>query len=166
MVIDWTPTTGLIPCQVQQGAAHELWLSLIRQSATVRALGPRCWKSLSCLSSILMRYAPSPRQHSRVPAHGYWLNTYYWTYNMQGSARPACEPCPSQSAEDTVRHKCPNSLRAVYFSLGSEVLKRSSSNMLGSRYLPILLFRDGSLTLTNVVSLIILVRSAHLFPQS
>ena len=28
-----------------------------------------------------------PHQTSGLPAHGYWGNTYYWTYTMPGSAR-------------------------------------------------------------------------------
>ena len=45
-----------------------------------------------------------------------------------------------------------------YFNLSSEMLNRTSSQMCGRWYLPIFLFRDGSLTLIYRASLMVLIR--------
>ena len=45
-----------------------------------------------------------------------------------------------------------------YFNLSSEVLNRTSSHMHGRWNLPMFLFRDGSLTLINNASFIVLLR--------
>ena len=44
-----------------------------------------------------------------------------------------------------------------YFSLSSEMLARTSSHKCGRWYLPTFLFRDGSLTLMYIASLIALI---------
>ena len=44
-----------------------------------------------------------------------------------------------------------------YFSLSSEMLTRTSSHTCGRCYLPTFLFRDGSLTLMYIASLIVLI---------
>ena len=45
-----------------------------------------------------------------------------------------------------------------YFILCSEVLNRTSSHIWGRWYLPMLLFRDGWLTLMHIASFIVLMR--------
>ena len=45
-----------------------------------------------------------------------------------------------------------------YFSFSSEVLNRTSSQILGRWYLPIILLRDGLLTLIYNASFIVLLR--------
>ena len=50
------------------------------------------------------------------------------------------------------------SLGLVYFNLSSVMLFRTLSHICGRWYLPMFLFRDGLLTLMNIVSLISLVR--------
>ena len=54
-----------------------------------------------------------------------------------------------------------NSHRSIFICLyyfSSEVLSRTSSQMCGRWYLPMFLFRDGSLTLMYIASLMVLIR--------
>ena len=57
--------------------------------------------------------------------------------------------------EDIVMLKC------CYFSLSSGVLNRTSSHMCGSWYLLMSLFGDGSFTLMNIASFMVLHFSFH-----
>ena len=43
---------------------------------------PSC-NNVQCRMYALLPSSP----HLRTPANGYWLDTYYWTYTMPGSAR-------------------------------------------------------------------------------
>ena len=76
---------------------------------------------------------------------------------------PGHEPWPPsiwqkvQENTDTVR-------QLSYSSLNSGLLNRTSSQICGSWYLSVFLFRDGSFTLMNVVSFIVLVRFCGYLP--
>ena len=64
--------------------------------------------------------------------------------------------CCCLEADGIAYHGCRWQMQ--YFNFNSDDLCRTSSHMWGRWYLPIFLFRDGSLTLMNRVSLIALVR--------
>ena len=46
MVIDWTSSTGLLPCQTQPGSAHEPWFPLSRQKLQEQHQGQGCLRIL------------------------------------------------------------------------------------------------------------------------
>ena len=82
IVINWTTITGLIPCQVQPGPAHVPLSPPWQAKVTGRAPRPGCLRSLF-LRSIYMMYAASASfPYSKLPAHLYQLDTYYWTYTI------------------------------------------------------------------------------------
>ena len=59
------------------------------------------------------------------------------------------EPCGCQG------HHSPD-VMGSYLNFNSDDLTSTSSHMCGGWYLPIFLFRDGSLTLINIASLMVL----------
>ena len=131
MFINLAPTTGLVPCQVQPGTPHSLDAPLVgRSHRNVVHYWPR-WiirplcKLLDVLQNMLkdvamschtvaqmyhimsqvvlnvqyIMYAPWPA--SGPPTHGYWLDTYYWTYTMPGSPRTCSWDIDPQQNETT-----------------------------------------------------------------
>ena len=95
---------------------------------------------------------------SRVPTHGYWLDTYYCTYTMPGSVRICTwAMVPLQQTEATGRGQRQDVI-GFYFSLSSWMLNRTLSRMCSRWYLPVFLLCDGSLTSMKMASVTVLVR--------
>ena len=63
MVIDWTPTTGLIPCQTQPGPVHEPWSSLREQKPQEEQLSQGCLRSLFHWGPYVWNMPPLPPVH-------------------------------------------------------------------------------------------------------
>ena len=73
---------------------------IIPHCAKVVNIVPPCDKDVLFYNILCM--LPPPHPTSQLPAYGYQLDTYYWTYTLAGSAY---EPCPLSRQKPYEEHQ-------------------------------------------------------------
>ena len=112
---------------------------------------PPCEKDMMLFNDIMYALLP-PLSTLGLATHGYWLDTYYWTYTTSGSARNyTWARATIQQAGHT---GAVEGLSILVWVLGYWT-------ELHSICVAVFLLRDGSLTVMNIASFIVLVRLCH-----